>query len=258
MTEPSVFSDTVTKNAMASSQEKGDPFFMNDLAILFAPDRLIEFFPTQDQTLEERMNSLTRLVIFTSVALSMYQSSSKPMHFGAVLLIGLIVMWRNQTVTQSIDTFVPTPQVLGNSQQMSQDTVKDKHKLLEDAKPLNLPCRMPTLENPMMNPLYGEDPRTPEACRGPGVQEMAANFLDQQLRDDPEDLYGKNQMQRQFYTTPVTTVVDDRDKFANWLYRDSANCKQDGSECLYEDLRLSRDSFPVDNTDGNTADNAII
>lgn len=214
--------------------EKSDPFFLDDFTILFSPTRLMEFFPTADQTMPERMNALTRLVIFSSVALSLYQNSSKALHVGAVLLIVLVVIWRNQTKFP-----MATKAVISTFRALDED-----NKVVP-VEPENTPCVIPTTSNPFMNPLYGDDPKRPEACRGPGVQEMAANLLDAQLLEDPEDIFGKANMQRQFYTIPSTTIPDKVEQFQDYLFRDYPNCKTNGSDCApYQDIRLQRE-FPV-------------
>ena len=52
------------------------------------------------------------------------------------------------------------------------------------------------------------------------------------LYRDLTDVYGKNNSQRQFYTTPITTVPNDQNSFANWLYRSEKTCKEgDGNRC---------------------------
>lgn len=231
---PSVFSCSILnkKRQPKNMTEKGDPFFMDDLGILLTPGRLIEFYPTSDQTIAERMNAIARLIIYVSVALSVYKSNASPARFGAVVLLGLIVIWRAQTLTTRGITNGP----MGG--------VADKFGVLltDQVRPVQLPCTMPTKENPFMNPLYGDPPNKPPACRGPGVQEMAANLLDQQLFEDVEDLYSRAQMQRQFYTLPSTTIPQEREKFADYLFRDYPNCKTNGGDCVPStDLRLQRD-----------------
>ena len=52
-----------------------DPFWINDISILWYNDRLIEFFPTKSQTVEERLNSIVRLAIYTSCLLYIYNNN---------------------------------------------------------------------------------------------------------------------------------------------------------------------------------------
>jgi hypothetical protein len=43
---------------------------------------------------------------------------------------------------------------------------------------------------------------------------------------DPNDVFGKTQSQRQFYTMPSNSVPNDRDSYQKWLYGDTGACKK--------------------------------
>ena len=48
-----------------------------------------------------------------------------------------------------------------------------------------------------------------------------------------DDVYGKNNSQRQFFTNPVTTIPNEQTKFANWLYNVPKTCKENnGNQCV--------------------------
>jgi hypothetical protein len=46
-----------------------DPFWYNDITILWNKNRLTEFFPTKDQALEEKFNAIVRLSIYCFIVL---------------------------------------------------------------------------------------------------------------------------------------------------------------------------------------------
>ena len=105
-------------------------------------------------------------------------------------------------------------------------------------------ARTPTKDNPLMNPLLGD------ISLGPDEPPVAANTDDALIKDrivetyndklyrDIDDLFERENSQRQFYTVP-TTYPNDQTAFANWLYKNTDNtCKVDQRNCLrYEDLR---------------------
>ena len=191
-----------------------DPFWIDNPQILTS--RLTEMWPTPDQTLPERMNSITRFIIFTCVAMSIYKSSFVPFQIGISLVLLLVVFWKNQTLS-------PTEQP------------KDGFQVFPAT------CTMPTKENPFMNHLPGDAPDKPAACTGTGVQEQAVNLLNSQLFDDVDDLYNKNANQRLFTTTPSTTVPNDRESFMNWTLNGQENCKLTPGDCYpYEGLELQK------------------
>lgn len=192
-----------------------DPFWGDQPAILLHTARLIEFFPSADQTLEERMNSITRLVIYVAIFLAVYHAQFAPLQIGGLILAAIYAMWRNQTVVRTE----------GFNGQL---------------------CTPPTLENPMMNFLPGDSPDKPAACRGPETQAEAEQLLGYQLFEDVEDLYSRAASQRQFVTNPVTTNVPDTKGFASYLYGDVKTCKGDGFCPPWVDPRSHRGLIPED------------
>ena len=52
-----------------------DEFWYNDPLILINKNRLDEFFPTYDMTLEEQLNAFTRLLLYISVSLFLFRKN---------------------------------------------------------------------------------------------------------------------------------------------------------------------------------------
>lgn len=223
---PNIQSGTVSP---LNADNAGDAFWGDDLSILLDKNRLVEFFPTSDQTLPERINAVSRLVAYVSIALSIYQGKATAAHFGILLLAMIYFMYRNQTLIKMDKV----------EQQITES------KTIESFVPKE-PCIMPTAQNPYMNFLLGDSPGRPPACKGPGVQETAANLLDKQLFEDVDDLFSKNANQRLFRTMPETTGIPDREKYANWLIKGEEGCKTTGFCPPFDDLRQQRQLIPED------------
>ena len=105
-------------------------------------------------------------------------------------------------------------------------------------------CRRPTIENPFMNPPvtdYGTD--APVACNADDEsikEEIRVNFNHQLFRD-VDEIFERENSQRQFYTMPNTAVPNHQTNFADWLYKvpTSDICKEDQTACLrYDDIRI--------------------
>jgi hypothetical protein len=97
----------------------------------------------------------------------------------------------------------------------------------------------PAPANPFMNVLIPEikyNPERPEAA--PVDDPMVKQQLDDMFRtnffNDPTDVFGKSQDQRQFITMPSTSIPNDRESFMKWCYNIvPQNCKSGGREgCL--------------------------
>jgi hypothetical protein len=98
-----------------------------------------------------------------------------------------------------------------------------------------------------MNVLMSEwtdNPNRPPACGYSGIKDEIEENFSFNLYRDIDDLFDKNNSQRQFYTTPITTIPNDQGSFARWLYEVPSTCKEDQENCLrYEDLRYNRPTF---------------
>lgn len=70
-----------------------DPVFIHNPLILVHPDRIQEFFPTGDQTLFEKINAVMRLLLYTTVVLSVYQQSFQPVMYLVVTTSVIIVLF---------------------------------------------------------------------------------------------------------------------------------------------------------------------
>ena len=97
----------------------------------------------------------------------------------------------------------------------------------------------PNAKTPFMNVLIDEIKYNPTKAPAasvldPSVQITLDDFFKTQFVNDPTDVFGKSQSQREFYVMPSTTVPNDQDSYQNWLYRiPGLTCKEGSREaCL--------------------------
>ena len=113
-----------------------------------------------------------------------------------------------------------------------QSTIPDGYK--EDI--IGEEVTYPTANNPFMNVLVDEIKYNPTRAPAASVMDPSVNvqlddFFHTQFVNDPTDVFNKTQSQRQFYTTPSTSVPNDQDSYQNWLYRiPGKTCKEGGRE----------------------------
>lgn len=97
----------------------------------------------------------------------------------------------------------------------------------------------PTAANPFMNVLLDEikyNPTRPPAdsVSDPKNQVILDDYFRIQWFNDPTDVFGKNQSQRQFYTMPSTSIPSDQGSFQNWLYLiPGKTCKEGNRDACY-------------------------
>lgn len=209
-------SPTPTRDTFQAPLDAADPFWGDRFDVLFDKRRLTECFPLADQTIQEKLNALSRLILYVGVGIAVYQKKTAPLHYAFFLLAIIYMMWRSQSIVHDGGT---------------KETFMGEN------------CTLPTLNNPFMNRMATDDARRPPACSGPGIQEMASNLLDKQLFADVDDLYSRNANQRMFVTTPSTQSPDDRENFSNWLFKGNSSGK---NPPMLNDLRRQRSLIPED------------
>ena len=116
-------------------------------------------------------------------------------------------------------------------------------------------CRIPTKENPFMNPKltdFGNNqPPAPKACptyNNVGVQRRVEDLFNEDLYRDVSDVFGKNNSQRQFFTVPGNQVPNDQGAFAQWLYGRPPTCKEGNATACLADLGNSGGSTGAGST----------
>lgn len=232
-----------------------DPFWYNNISILWNKDRLTEFFPTQDNTLEEKFNAIVRLSIYCFIILFFNKNDTRYIYlpFGIMLLTYYIYSNRvienfDNSVSENIKN-VKKETIFDNKSQLIPQEKKD---ILDKNKTLKS-CTKPTIDNPFMNvtmkDYFNIDPSTkkmvdkPEACdiNDPSIKKDIKQAFNNNLFKDVNDIFGKMNSQRQFYTMPSTTIPNGQNEFAKWLYLNPKTCKEDQDYCNpYEDLRAKR------------------
>ena len=177
-----------------------DKIWYEDLGVLVR--RYAEFFPSRDETFAERCNAITRLFIYLAVAMYIYNRSVKYAVFFVVaaLLLALVYAGRGPDPTRTTASNV-------------------------EAFDGRAACTRPTANNPTMNFLYGDSPNRPAACPYDQVKNDIDPKLNAGMFRDVGDLNDSN---RQFYTMPSTTIVNDRQAFADFVFGGSLRptCKE--------------------------------
>jgi hypothetical protein len=197
-----------------------DPFWYDDITILYKKNRMVEFVPTQEMALNEKLNALARLAIYVGVLTSIvYQNANLVLI--TVLGMGLsYFLYRNSSnvaeAFNGTDDYDDQISVDGNGMQYQK----------------------PTKNNPFMNVLltdYVDNPQRPPAgnIEDPGVISEVKDKFNYGLYRNVEDIWDNANSQRQYYSNPSTTIPNDRHSFMNWCWNIPYSCKDgDLAACL--------------------------
>lgn len=268
-------------NTIKSSDEdpKNIPFWYESPSILFRRDRLTFFFPKDGMTPYEKMNSLTRLSIYLSFFLYFYNGNVNDFFIPIITMLLFIVIYKgnkkqfdNYDIHNKEDLDSPNKDIAtGSFENIGRGVLFDDNndispyktlQQLREKKDLNTNitdiskiCVKPTQNNPFMNVLltdYIKDPQRGPACpsyNNPTIKKEVEKDFNYNLYQGASDIYNKRNSQREFYTTPGTTIPNDRDSLLKWAYPLPPTCKQgDGVGCLRLESNWSwhmRDVLPA-------------
>ena len=220
-----------------------DVFWSNQPEILYQSNRLIEFFPSKEQTTEERLNAIMRFSVYVSLLLVIYHRDARYLSIAVGCGILTFFIYKNSPLAPN------TTVVKHDSSYRNTNENATAHVPVEQFQEGE--CYEPTPDNPFMNATMGDymnikDNRIvdrPPACdpNDPTIKKKMDDLFNESLYKDTTDLFGKMNSQRQFFTMPYTTIPNRQDDFAKWLYASPPTCKEDQDYCLrYEDIRAKR------------------
>ena len=202
------------------------PFWYNDISILYSKDSIMEIFPSKRFDILRKLNAIVRLSIVYTLIIYFMKRDQKYLVIPFVVMSITWLIWYKQDDIH-IDTIM-------------KESMSDKLDDLVKINDLETECRIPNKDNPFMNPTlsdYGSDKQPPpKSCpsyNNVGVQRRVEELFNEDLYRDVNDIFGKNNSQRQFYTVPGNQVPNDQSSFANWLYGTPSTCKEgNGIACL--------------------------
>lgn len=212
---------------------KSDNIWFKDFEIIFK--KPVDFFPTKYQTISEKLNSIVRLSLYTSIILTIYHSNIKYTSIFIFVLFLTYIIYTNQT----------------NPNDLNLEKLEVNFE-----RPNNEKCTHPTIDNPFMNATMKDymnlDKNGKIIDREPAcdinnitIKKEIDKGFENDLYHDVSDIFGKMNSQRNYYTMPWTTIPNDQEKFANWLYKNPDTCKENQDMCKpAEDLRSNRFIFP--------------
>ena len=195
-----------------------EEIWIKDISILFNQDNLTKFIPNDKMDFNEKLNSIVRFSFYLTIILFLYNFSYLNLYIVifAVAITYIIYQYKDEELDN--ETF-------------KLDYFKEKRNTTTKKQDI---CRKPTKNNPFMNRLL-TDTRDINACNIQDSnikQEIEQNF-NKKLYMNISDIYQKDNSQRQYYTTPVTNIVNNQTNFANWLYKTPPSCKEgNGNQCV--------------------------
>jgi len=198
------------------------PFWITDPNVLFKKEYIAEVWPSINMRFSEKLNAITRLVLFLTLTGLFIGNKMQILITGAVTILCIVMLYFFKT-KKSKEGFAgsqPAP-VIDSSVHT-----------------------MPSKNNPLMNvlpPEISDNPTRKEAA--PSFNKdvvstidndvkdfVAGNFGDPSIKDklfhDLGDNFTFDRSMRQWYSTANTQIPNDQKSFAEWCYGDMVSCKE--------------------------------
>ena len=181
---------------------------------LIRTDKVLEFWPSQTLTPEERVNATARFIIYATCIIYLINRDIRIFVLGGTALGVLYIMEKSDMIKLGL--------------------AKTAHE-----RPPR-PCTKPTQDNPMGNVLmtdFVDRPDRPSACYYPTVKAKANDLATEGVKYGPSrsrsamPLYQRNAMSRQFVTMPSTSLAGD--PYYEYIHgkQGQKTCRQDPRLC---------------------------
>lgn len=253
-------------------------YWLDDPTILYRDGNYLNFIPSGEMTRVEQLNALIRFSLYSFLLLFIFDRPAKWFYIPFIIMILSVIFYNiykydpkgkekelykqhDKDTFDSIDYVEDDKpehiletgyydsnnelKISGNYDNKKKNLNKIDYSLNELDEYQKATCRMPTKENPFMNPPITDFSKefSPSACNADDedIKDKIEDGFNADLYRDIDDLFNVKNAQRQFYTVPVTSVPNDQTAFAEWLYKTPTTCKESSEMCLrYEDLRYKR------------------
>ena len=184
-----------------------EQFWFNQPNVLLKKENITNIIPRHDQTLEEKLNAITRLILLIAILGHTYVGGSLKVLYILCIALTIIVLIYKTSNRKSAEAFSTCSKIENLKESISNTR--------------------PTPDNPMMNVMLPEivdNPQRPEASRAycpkvdAKINSAVRENLDKKIFRDLGDEIEFDTSMRQFYTTPNTMIPNDQKGFAEFCF----------------------------------------
>lgn len=215
-------------------------FWINDPLILFNKDHITEIWPNNDMSQNEKLNSITRIIIILTL-LGYLITSNINIVLSGVITIFVIVIFNHYNKGNN-EGFKPN-ESSKNTKTKNKDDI-DKYNKIKPDNPMGNVLITEINDNPTRKPAPMAYTKKIEKKITEVTKKMVKNVnedypnIDKKLFRDLGDNYNFDESMIHFHTNPSTTIPNDQGGFANYCYGNMPSCKE-GNEfaCAKKNLR---------------------
>jgi len=242
------------------------PFWSNDPTVLFNKKHILELFPQQGMTFNEKLNAITRLIIFICILGFMITRSYRFLLNGVIAIFIIYIMYKTQKqliVNELTNKKDNKKEGFANKQQYNKDDTIDATPKIINPETLKTYLKSDFEEvnknNPLGNVLLTEIMDNPKRKAAPPsfstevYEDISDNTkkmiqkLNPGIKNTNKQLFGDlgekfefDQSMWQYYSNPNTKIPNDQGAFADFLYGDMPSCRGgDDIACVKDNFRYN-------------------
>jgi hypothetical protein len=226
-------------------------FWLNDPKILLNKNSIIELWPCPKMSFDEKMNSISRLVIILSILGFIFTMSTRILFIGFITLFAIILMYyykkkskegfKKNVSFQNPNSNYSSEQIKIRNPETLEYFLKSDYEPVSKKNPFNNvlltqinddPNRLsaPPSFNPEVDEDITKNVKKMVQSLNPGIKNT-----DKQLFGDLGENFYLDQSLRVFNSTPNTRVVSDQGAFAQFLYGNMPSAKEGDPFALLQD-----------------------
>jgi hypothetical protein len=220
-----------------SNLEKNDiPFWIENPNIIFNQQYFFEFFPTEDMTYSQKLNAVSRMVIYLTFFIFIFTKSFRLLIVSAITLFSIYFLYNHDKQEKQ----KKENKNLENFDNIAQNVLEENNLQMNS----NV-FSTPTSINPFSNVLISDyDYNVNKKPAAPSYNtNVNADILNQakqlvkEANPDQPDISDKlfkdlgeqfvfEQSLRPFHSNPSTTIPNDQQGFAEFCYGSMVSCKE--------------------------------
>ena len=222
-------------------------FWGEDPNILFSPNSIFELFPVESMTYNQKLNSVSRLIIGLTLIGFLFVRNMRIIWIGAVCLLSIFLLQYSQTkslkslISEGFDNRLESLGVDETAQAVikafaTDDPSKIGKRVFFDTPKINNPYNNVLVTDIVDNPnklpappaYYEETEKEILDKTKEAIQKMNPTFpnMTEKLFASLDDHFEFEQSARQFYSNPSTTIPNDQGAFAEFCYGEMVSCKE--------------------------------
>ena len=207
------------------------PFWSEDPNVLFRPEYLTEIFPSGDMSLSQKMNAITRMVVYITLLLFIYTRNIRTIIVSALTVGAIFLMYRQKSGESTMEKF---------GSKVVRDSLAEQDISIPDDV-----FDQPSPENPFSNVLMNDydfnvDKKPAPPMYNKAVSESVLSQAKQLVREsnpgnpdiadklfnDLGEQYAFERSMQPFYSMPNTTIPNDQKGFAEFCFGSMISCKE--------------------------------